>query len=171
MGLKKRLSKARQSELKPHRFRPPIIPEGFVLLRDTREQTPLFTRTRGLTVTTCTLHHGDYSIKGFEHEFAVERKRSSDFYSYIGKERDRTVEKLKELSGFKWAALVLEGMDYKDLSYQDAYSRLTPDHARGFLVSLNVRYGLHFFCSSRRSYCERWILDRAIKFYRIMRGR
>jgi len=166
MGIRKAMRDSR----KPHKFKPTVIPPGFVLVRDTREQTPLFTRTKGLTVLVDTLHYGDYSIKGFEDRFTVERKQESDFYSYIGKERKRTIEKLKQLSNFDFAALLLEGMNYRDLSLQSMYSKLTPEHVRGFLTSLNIKYGIHFFCDSRRSACERWILDRAVRFYRLMRS-
>jgi len=65
-----------QNELKPFR-----IPEGFVMVRDTREQKPLFADPpEGLQVITGTLLHGDYSIRGFETKFAIERKQMSDFY-------------------------------------------------------------------------------------------
>jgi len=155
---------------KPHVFKPTDIPPGFVLVRDTREQLPLFTRTKGLTVKVDTLHHGDYTIDGFQDQFAIERKQESDFYSYIGKERKKTIIKLGKLSTFKFAALVVEGLNIDDLCVQSAYSTLTPEHVRGFLVSISVRYGIHFFAHRDRKMIERWILDRSVKFYNMMRS-
>ena len=152
-----------------HKFKPTRIPDGFILIRDTREQSPLFTRTKGLTTIVDTLHHGDYTIQGFEDKISIERKMESDFYSYLGKERKRTIKKLEILSSFDWSALVIEGMSIDDLSYQAFYSKLTPEHVRGFLVSLTVRYGIHFFCHKDTKMVERYILDRLVKYYRMQR--
>ena len=80
-----------------HQLKPWNIPAGFLLVQDTREQKPLFTDPPdGLEVITDTLPHGDYSIRGFEDRFAIERKQMSDFYGYIGKERERTTRKMEE---------------------------------------------------------------------------
>ena len=154
---------------KPHKFKATPIPSGFVLVRDTREQQPLFTRTKDLMVLVKTLHDGDYSIRGFEDQFAIELKRESDFYGYIGAERDKTIKKLKRLAGFDFAALVVEGLSWDDLAVQNSRSALTPSHVRGFVASLNTIHGIHFFCHRDRKIVERWILDRAVKFYRQQR--
>jgi len=47
-------------------------------------------------VITATLPYGDYTIKGFEDRFSIERKQMSDFYTYIGKEHDRTGKKMEQ---------------------------------------------------------------------------
>ena len=93
----------------------------------------------------------------------------SDFYAYIGKERKKTMAKLERLRSFKFAALVLEGLSWDDLAVQSMYSTMTPEHTRGFLIALHMRYGLHFFCHRKREVIERWVLDRAVKFYNINR--
>jgi ERCC4-type nuclease len=78
-------------------LRPFRIPDGLVLIQDTREQKPLFTSPPdGLEVVRDALPYGDYSMRGFEGKFCVERKQISDFYSYIGKERYRTTRKMQE---------------------------------------------------------------------------
>ena len=161
-------SKAFQSK-KPYKPKPFKIPDGFILVIDTREQAPLFTRTKGLISTVDTLTHGDYSIRGFESVFAIERKQTSDFFSYIGKERQRTVKKLLQLSQFEWKALVIEAT-YDDLVAPQIYTAIKPEVVRSFFVSLNVRYDIHAYLDRKRENLERWILDRAIKFYNIKRG-
>jgi ERCC4-type nuclease len=83
------------------------IPKGFQLIIDTREQLPLF-EDYDIPKIRTVIHDGDYSIKGFEDSFAVERKQVSDFFSYIGKEREKTVKKLKRLAEFDVAILVVE---------------------------------------------------------------
>ena len=156
------------SDLKPFRF-----PKGFVMVQDTREQRPLFkSPPHGLEVVTDTLHHGDYSIRGFEDKFCIERKQVSDFYSYIGKERDRTIRKMEMfrdmITSGGFAALVLEASESDILNGFDM-SRVSPETARQALVSFEIRYGVHVYYSKSRHDIRRWVLDRAIKFYKVMR--
>ena len=156
-----------------HELKPWKIPEGFVLVQDTREQRPLFTETmEGLEVITDTLPHGDYSVRGFEDRFAIERKQMSDFYAYIGRERNRTTRKMEEfrqiISSGGWVGLVIESTE-SDLLSGYVMSKISPETARQALVSFEVRYGVHVFYSRSRGDISRWVLDRAIKFYRIQR--
>ena len=151
------------------------IPDGFVLLQDTREQRPLFDENveiPGLTVVNTVLTHGDYSIKGFEDRFCVERKGVSDFYSYVGKQRSLTTAKMEAFRGIGFrggfAGLAIEAIE-ADLLSGYIMSRLSPEMVRQALVSFEVRYGVHVYYSRSRQDITRWILDRAIKFYKIMR--
>ena len=149
--------------------KPINIPKDFVLVIDTREQKPLFTRPqKGLLIVRDTLKDGDYSVRGFEDQVCVERKGVSDFYGYIGKERTRTVKKLERMRGMFWAMLLIDAKETEIMSRQ-SYSKLTPEHARGFLTSLNVRYGIsHQYIQGESA--DRFILDRLVKAYRILRG-
>ena len=151
--------------MKPYRF-----PSGFVLIQDTREQLPLFEEVpKGLSILRSTLHFGDYSIKGFETKFGVERKQMSDLYSYVGKERARTVKKLEQLRKLDFAALIVE-VSFEDLKIPYSFSsRITPEMIRQFIVSVNIRYGVHVYCDKDRGNLEMYLLDRAIKYYRIQR--
>jgi ERCC4-type nuclease len=160
------------ADLKPAR-----IPEGFMLVQDTREQKPLYrggsgNRPEGLEVITTTLACGDYSIRGFEDRFCVERKQLSDFYGYIGKERHRTTRKMQEfrdmVSAGGWVGLVVEATE-ADILTGYIMSRVSPETARQALVSFEIRYGIHVYYSRSRRDIRRWVLDRAIKFYRIQR--
>lgn len=155
-------------ELKPFK-----IPAGFVLVQDTREQKPLFDQSMdGLLVVTDTLPFGDYSLRGFEDRFCVERKQISDFFTYIGKERDRTKRKMEEfrniISSGGYVGLVIEALE-SDLLSGYVMSRISPETARQALVSFEVRCGLHIYYSRSREDIKRWILDRAIKFFKTMR--
>ena len=155
----------RESLLKPYK-----IPAGFVLVQDTREQSPLFTDPpRGLNILRATLHYGDYSIKGFEDRVGFERKQMSDLYSYVGKERKRTVKKLEQLRELDFAALIVES-SFEDLKIPYSYSsRITPEMIRQFIVSVNVRYKVHVYCDRDRRNLEQYLLDRAIKYFNIQR--
>ena len=155
----------REPLLKPYRF-----PSGFVLCIDTREQLPMFEEVpKGLSILRKTLHFGDYSIKGFEDKFKVERKQMSDLYSYVGKEREKTVKKLEQLKKHDFAALIVEA-SFEDLKIPYSYSsRITPEMIRQFMVSVNIRYGVHVYCDRDRRNLEQYLLDRAIKYYKIQR--
>ncbi len=153
----------------------PSIPAGFVLVQDTREQRPLFEGVMsvpGLTVITAALPYGDYSIQGFEDRFTVERKQISDFYAYIGKERARTICKMEKFRAIGAAGgfvgLVIEATE-ADILTGYIMSRVSPETARLALVSFEVRYGVHVFYARSRVDIARWVLDRAIKFYKIQR--
>jgi len=157
----------------PKKLKPFSIPESMVVIMDTREQRPLFSRPpKGLTVQTATLHDGDYSIKGFEDLFAVERKQMSDFYTYIGKQREVTAQKVARLGRIVqaggWAALVIEA-DEKDILGGFQMSKVPPEVARQFLVSVEVRHGICVYMNRSRKACARWILDRMIKFWTVRR--
>lgn len=165
--------KLRRTELRVvHDLKPTLIPDGFVLIQDTREQRGLFDTYPGLTIINKALKDGDYSIKGFEDAIAIERKQMSDFYGYIGKERDKTKLKLDRfrdiVSRGGFCALVVEA-DEKDILAGNPMSRVSPEVARGFLVSLNTRYGIHGYYSRDREAIKRWMLDRMVKFYNIKR--
>ena len=151
------------------------IPDGFVLLRDTREQRPLFdgaVEIPELTVVSTALVHGDYSVKGFEERFAVERKGVGDFFQYIGKQRALTTRKMEAFRGIVsrggFVGLVVEATE-ADLLSGYIMSRLSPEMVRQALVSFEVRSGVHVYYSRSRQDITRWILDRAIKFYRVQR--
>ena len=155
------------------------LPGGFVLIQDTREQRPLFTGEdypgliKGeLTVIQTALPDGDYSIKGFESRFSIERKQLSDFYTYIGKDRDSTrkkMERFKEIvSAGGFAGLIIESSE-EDVLAGYSMSRLSPNVARAALTSFEVRYGIHVYMSRSRDALRRWIIERAVKFYKIQR--
>jgi len=152
--------------LKPYRF-----PKGFILVQDTREQRPLFTDDSTPCVTS-TLHDGDYSIQGLESRIVFERKQISDLYSYCGKERDKTIAKMNrfkyivENNGF--IALIIESTE-EDVLFGNQFSKVTPEMVRQALVSFQIRYGIHVYFSNDRDYLRRYILDHAIKFYKVLR--
>lgn len=156
-----------------HDLKPARIPQGFILVQDTREQKPLFTGSQqGVEVVTDTLPYGDYSIRGFEESFCIERKQVSDFYAYIGRERNRTTRKMEQfreiVSSGGFVGLVVEATE-ADLLTGYVLSRVSPETARQALISFEVRYGVHMYYSRSRRDIRRWVLDRAVKFYRIQR--
>ena len=145
------------------------IPEGFVLVIDTREQRPLFLeRQRELIVHRKELIVGDYSIQGYEDRTCVERKQLSDFDAFIGKERKlKTIPKLERMRQMVWTGLAIECGERK-LFGKRKYGKMTGEHARGFLKIVEVRYDVHTYWSKDRAMLEQWILDRLCCVYEML---
>jgi ERCC4-type nuclease len=81
------------------------------IIVDSREQRPLeflhLPSERG------TLQSGDYSIKGLEHDFAVERKSIPDLIGSCTRDRERFERELHRLRGFDFARLLVIGEPYE----------------------------------------------------------
>lgn len=106
---------------------PSVIPvvADFCVVIDTREQLPwqfdgLYTDMsarggrRPLVVekAVATLRQGDYSIRGFENQVAIERKSLPDLFGTLGRGRDRFARELERLAALDRAAVVIEsGLD------------------------------------------------------------
>jgi len=152
---------------------PVKLPEGgFVVLIDTRERQPLFINSTldipdEIKFKRVKLEHGDYSIEGYENKICIERKKQSDFESYISKEyRQRTLGKLIAMrDGVKWRGLVIEH-NYDDLHIDTISPNMTKEKVRNHLASLEVHYGLHVFCHRDRETIERKVLDWLSRAYK-----
>jgi len=158
----------RSKVLKPlNKFRKLSIPKGFILVIDTREQTPLFSKPQiGIKIVYKALKHGDYSIVGLENKVTIERKQTSDFLLYVGKERSRTIKKMEAMRDMFFKALVIETNNPYNIP---AYSQLTSETIRGFLRSARVRYGIHIYYNKNRNEIERFVLDHLIQSYKVLR--
>jgi len=148
-----------------------VIPDGFVMVIDTREQIPLFVGKDKykFNIERYALKNGDYSVKGYENLICIERKMVSDFFGYLGKERDKTCEKLERMSEYYFKALVIEA-DEEMLYAPQEFTTLTKEHVRGFLKSIRVRYGMHVYCNSKVEYIERYVLDHLTYAYKKLSG-
>lgn len=105
---------------------------------DTREQDPLpITR---LPVERGTLTSGDYSIRGCEHLFAVERKSISDLVSCcVGNNRERFERELHRLRGFRFARLLIVGAR-AEVEQHRYRSSITPKSVLHTLAAFEARY-------------------------------
>lgn len=151
--------------LTPYTLKPIEIPDGFVLIQDTREQRPLFSRIpKGLTVMSATLHDGDYSVKGFESSICFERK-AADIYTYCTVDQPKTKAKMERFKSFEFVGLIIEMKEAELFQFQQ-YTKAHPEAIRGALCSFDVRYGVHIYYGTREN-CARWLLDRAVKYWNI----
>ena len=147
-----------------------IIPEGFCLIVDTREQDPLFRKPpKGLLIVRDTLRAGDYSCKGFNNNIAIERKGLNDFYGSIGNGRDRFKRELELLKGYQWAGLIIEAEESTVLSANSIYTQMHPNAIKQTIVSIELRYRINIYYAKCRADAERWVLNRLMYFYTLKR--
>ncbi len=125
-----------------------------IFIRDTREKPGKgFFWPESHTVSgtqKAALKYGDYSIKGHEKDFVIERKgRASEFLSnLIGKDRARFHRELKKLSTCKMACIVCE-FDFSDLCKKiDSFPRFTRGNLMANIASINCNYGVPIFFAS-----------------------
>lgn len=146
-------------------------PDGFCLVVDTREQSPLFLSNipKGLVVVKDKLDHGDYSIRGFEESITIERKSIPDFYQSITRTRENFMKNLGVIRGYEWKALVIEGPEEEVLFPQEMFYNVHPNTVIASILSIQTRYNLHVYFAKNRRMAEKWILDRLIKLYNIKR--
>ncbi len=149
-----------------------VIPEGFELVIDTREQKPLFAGKRkqfkDLKMVHRKLEHGDYSFIGGEDIIAIERKYKGDLYTYIFNHH-KTVKKLRAMKDLKFKSLVVEDSEESIYNVKDSFTEhMTIEQIRGFLSSINIKHNMHVYCNKDRENIERWILDRLILMYNFM---
>jgi ERCC4-type nuclease len=89
------------------------------------------------TLTSC-----DYSVKGLEELFSIERKSVSDLVAcYIGETRQRVERKLHRLQGYRFKRLLVVG---SELEIEQGYygSRIRPASVLGSLSAWEVRFDL-----------------------------
>lgn len=139
---------------------------ALTIIEDTREQTPLdFSPFPFVTVERGTLHSGDYSVKGLESVFAIERKSLADLVGTITHGHERFERELARLTSFKYAAVVIEAseIDFRTGKYR---SMLLPRAAVGMITAFEVRYRIPFhFCGTRTMAAQR-IYELAYYFQR-----
>lgn len=155
---------------KPLSLKPTKIPRDLILVIDTREQQLLFQHTTNLEFIVDTVRKGDYTIKGFENKFAIERKKQSDLWTYCTSEMEkktrRKMEEFEEIvraGGF--VGLVIEASESDLLTGYGWARNYKPETVRQALASFEAKYGVNIYYNRDRAAIERWILDRAVKFW------
>ncbi len=132
--------------LKERRTKPKERP--YVLI-DTREQRALrFAPDLGVDCGEATLPAGDYSVRGFTHLIALERKSVSDLVQTLTKGRERFENELDVLANLRWKAILVEGRR-GDVEAGIYRSQATPQSIIGSLRAIWMRWGVAtFWCDS-----------------------
>lgn len=126
-----------------------------IIVIDTREQTPLvFEQSEAGT-----LYSGDYSYKGGETSFAVERKSLDDLVGSVIQNRDRFANECHRLRGYRFKRLLITA-DIKDLLNHEYHSKAEPKAVMHTLYAFEMRYDLPFIFVADLEKCskliERW---------------
>jgi len=138
-----------------------------IIVVDTREQRPFtFTCVDPVpTVEVATLKAGDYSLKGFENQVAVERKSLSDTFGTFGQGRARFERELERLSIMRFASVVIEADWDTIIRTPPARSKLLPKTVVRSIAAWQIRYGVHFTVCPNRAFAEKWTWILLSRFY------
>jgi ERCC4-type nuclease len=130
---------------------------SFCIIVDTREQRPYdFARvTPPPAVEVATLGAGDYSIKGFEDQIAIERKSLVDAYGTFGTGRKRFERELERLAKLRFAMVVVEANLDTIIRRPPSRSQLLPKTVVASMIAWAQRFGVHFWPCDNRVLAEK----------------
>jgi len=121
------------------------------IIIDSREQQsylPIFEHLEIPTVVQA-LNVGDYSIVGFEKEFALERKTLNDFVSSITYGRERFLREIERSKSLKYFAIIIEA-SYQDIRDHNYYSKTSPKSVLNTILSWMIKYNLPILLAGTR---------------------
>src|SRR6516165_8185838 len=130
-----------------------------IIVIDNREQEPLtFTRLKSVRDT---LYSGDYSLRGLENSFAVERKSLDDLANCcLATNRDRFEHELHRLRGYQFKRLLIIG-SREEIAAGRYHSRIAPKAVLATMGAFEIRYSIPLvFCASLEEAAaaiERWV--------------
>jgi ERCC4-type nuclease len=153
------------------------FPEGFVLVRDTREQVGLFLKPPpGLLIVRDTVpiagpqnRWADYTVKGLEDRVIIEHKEIDDLWTSVTVNGAHFREKLEAMAKYERKYLIITGLESEYLAFRPG-RKIHPNQIRQALASIEGRIGVPVHQSENTQYAERWLLDMLIKFYCEKRG-
>lgn len=114
------------------------------------------------------LSTGDYSIKGFETNVAIERKSVNDFVQTISNtaRRKRFFEEIDRLASMEMHAIVVEGT-VEDIVCEATLLRcMSAESMTGFVVHLSTRKDLNFILAGSRPWANTIAEKVLIKFWK-----
>ncbi len=125
--------------------------DEYTIVVDTREQLPLWTKK----IERKKLDIGDYSIKGYENQIAIERKSLGDLFGTLSGGHKRFKKELMKSLGLEYFAIVIDGT-YTQIQKKDFkgsyFSRMKGYVILKILFTLHVKYRINVFFASNR--CE-----------------
>ena len=125
-----------------------IMPPRLCVICDTREKAP-WQFSASADVEVATLHVGDYSVRGFETRWAIERKSLADYVGSVTTGRDRFLRELSLLRRYEQACIIVEATidDVLERRYQKRSRRgemvgsiVHPNSVLGTTHALRSRY-------------------------------
>ena len=138
-------------------------PLPFVIVIDTREQTPL-AFPDGVRTVRGTLHTGDYSIQGCESEFTVERKSLADAVHTVIHDRERFGRELERMAAFDFRRIIVTAPYSFVARGRYRHSRANPKSVIGLLRALEIEHDVPVVFADSATDAARFIVDWA-RFY------
>ena len=140
---------------------------SFTIIRDTREQKPYEFKDYPVSIRDQALPTGDYSVEGYETEFAIERKTKSDFLRSITFERDRFQREVGRATGFINPMVIVVEAPYIDFKTGRYFNDIPVKSITNTVASWQSRYNVDFIFEDDRSRGERrtylqlteWLLE------------
>lgn len=139
-----------------------------IIVRDTREQAgyTFSYLSPAPIIVDATLHTGDYSLRGYEDQLAIERKGLSDCFGTFGHGRKRFERELERMKTLQFAAVVIEGDWFTIFHRPPKFSKLKPKTIHASIIAWQQRYGVHFFTCPDRNFAERTTYRMLERFYK-----
>ncbi len=123
------------------------------IIQNTQERNPLVFQEAKIEVGI--LQTGDYSLKGFENQVAIERKSLSDLLLSFEIECERFIREIQDLKAYAYRALVIES-SLSALNAENWRSKITPRTVIRRLLRLSSN-GLHVVWAENRKMAARAI--------------
>jgi len=137
-----------------------------IILCDSREQKPFTFKRWEIEVQRGKLDVGDYSMPGFEHRAAIERKEINDLVGCLqGENRDRFERELSWARACDLFVVVIEG-SVSDLARGNYRSNMQPESALQSVAAFFTRYRIPFLFADSRSGAEYWTYSLLAKHLR-----
>jgi len=129
-----------------------------LILVDTREQRPydFLSQAGDIETAKATLPLGDYSLEGFTHKVALERKSLPDLVMCLGVERERFAREMLKASALESFAVVIEAT-WQQLLDGKYRSNLNPASAVASIQAFMSRYRVPFFFTGTRENGEAFV--------------
>lgn len=116
---------------------------------------------------TCHLETGDYTLEGYAHRVAVERKSLEDLYCTLGQNRDRFEAELRRLNGLDFACVVVESEWSRILYEPPPLSQLRPKTVSRSVIAWQQRYPrVHWWALPDRKHAEAWTFRILHRFWK-----
>lgn len=112
---------------------------NMIILIDDREKTPW--EFPGVETETARLETGDYTVKGYEDRFAVERKSLNDLATSVGSGRERFEAEINRAQDMDEFAVVIEGTQ-QEAKNGDYYCNIHPNSLLGTTEKWPLKYGI-----------------------------
>jgi ERCC4-type nuclease len=110
-----------------------------IILVDDREKKPY--NFPGVETEEARLETGDYTVKGFEDRFAVERKSLNDLATSVGNNRDRFEAEIRRAQDFDNFTVMIEA-SRDDAQAGAYYSQIHPNAVTGTVDKWPLKYGV-----------------------------